>query len=247
VTRPLSALPLERDLENALLEPVTPRAWPVGRRVGKIAPVPLSPRMETKASPPSTDPHRRRALETICETLSSLEGELNALDAKVGDGDTGSTFATAARVLLSELDRLPFADPPALCAAIGARLAMVMGGSSGILVSIGVSAMAGAVGPDGDWAAALREGVRRIQHYGGAREGERTMLDAMLPAVAALEAGGGIAAAAAAARRGADRTKELRARAGRSSYVRAEALAGHPDPGAVAVAAVLGALASRDA
>jgi dihydroxyacetone kinase len=239
----VSALPVDRDLENALLEPVAPRAWPVGKRVEKITPVALSPRMETKAPAPSTDPQRRRALETICETLSSLEGELNALDAKVGDGDTGSTFATAARVLLSELDRLPFADPPALCAAIGARLAKVMGGSSGVLVSIGVSAMAGAVGPDADWASALREGVRRIQQYGGAREGDRTMLDAMLPTVAALEAGGGIAMAAAAAKRGAARTKEMRARAGRSSYVRAEALAGHADPGAVAVAAVFEALA----
>jgi dihydroxyacetone kinase len=68
----------------------------------------------------------------------------------------------------------------------------------------------------------------------------------MIPAVAALEAGGGVGAAAAAAKRGAERTKELRARAGRSSYVRAEALAGHADPGAVAVAAVLEALARGD-
>ena len=52
------------------------------------------------------------------------------------------------------------------------------------------------------WATALREGIRRIQQYGGASEGDRTMLDALLPAVSSLEAGEGLAGAAAAARRG---------------------------------------------
>ncbi len=94
------------------------------------------------------------------------------------------------------------------------------------------------------WATALREGIRRIQQYGGASEGDRTMLDALLPAVSSLEAGEGLAGAAAAARRGAERTSTMKsARAGRSSYVPEDALRGVPDPGAVAFAAIFEALA----
>ena len=73
------------------------------------------------------------------------------------------------------------------------------------------------------------------------------MLDALIPAVAALEAGGDLAAAAKAASSGAERTASIvKARAGRSSYVREDALRGVPDPGAVAVAAVFEALARSE-
>jgi dihydroxyacetone kinase len=139
--------------------------------------VPLSPRLQAPVPVPSENRLRRRVVETTCRELLRLESELNALDEKVGDGDAGSTFATAARAVLADLDRLPFADPSALCAAIADRLSTVMGGSSGILLSIGVSAMgatlASAAVPD--WPAALFEGVQRIQYYGGAHEGDRTV------------------------------------------------------------------------
>ena len=242
----VSALPLDRELERALLEEVEPRAWPLGRRVGPVVTAALHARMEPVVHAPSPHAARRRAVEAICTTLSALEAELNELDAKVGDGDTGSTFGTAARAILRELDRLPFGEPAALCAAIAARLSSVMGGSSGILLSIGVSAMGTAAALRPDWTAALAEGVRRVEQYGGAREGDRTMLDALVPAVRVLASGGRLSAAAAAARQGAERTRTMTARAGRSSYVRAEALLGHPDPGAVALAAVLEALAALE-
>jgi dihydroxyacetone kinase len=189
-------------------------------------------------------------IETVCATLIAREAELNALDAKVGDGDTGSTFATAARAILADLDALPLDQPADLCAAIAERLGKGMGGSSGILISIGISAMGAAlagragVAEPAPWIAALREGIRRVQQYGGAIEGDRTMLDALIPAVSALEAGEGLAGAAVAARRGADRTATMKsAGAGRSSYVPEGALAGVPDPGAVAFASVFEALA----
>jgi dihydroxyacetone kinase len=245
----ISALPLDDELSEALKSRVGPRAWTPGRALTKVAPLPLPPGMAAPAHVPSAHAARRHVLETVCTTLVGLEAELDALDAKVGDGDTGSTFATAARAVLADLDRLPFAEPAALCASIAQRLSTVMGGSSGILLSIGVAAMgatlSAAAGESPDWARAMREGVRRIQHYGGASEGDRTMLDALLPAIAALDARDGIAAAAVAARHGAHRTATMTsARAGRSSYVPESALRGVPDPGAVAVAAVLEALAS---
>jgi dihydroxyacetone kinase len=242
----VSMLPIDDELRGALLSPVGPAAWRVGRPVTRIAPFPLPARMDPTAYAPSASGPRRRVVETICTTMIGLEAELNALDAKVGDGDTGSTFATAARAILAELDGLPLAEPPALCARIAALLSTVMGGTSGILLSIGVAAMGAAVGDPPAWAVALREGVRRIEQYGGASLGDRTMLDALVPAVAAIEASEGLRGAALAARRGATLTATMtRARAGRSSYVPESALGGVPDPGAVAIAAIfesLGAL-----
>jgi triose/dihydroxyacetone kinase / FAD-AMP lyase (cyclizing) len=247
----ISVLPLDAAISRALLSEVAPRAWPRGRPVTHVAPLPLPARLAAPAHAPSADAPRRRVVEAICATLVGLEAELNALDAKVGDGDTGSTFATAARAILADLDALPFARPADLCAAVAARLSTVMGGSSGILLSIGAAATgaalagrASAEAEPGSWPAALREGARRIQQYGGASEGDRTLLDALLPAVSALEAGEGLAGAAAAARRGADKTATMKsARAGRSSYVPEDALRGVPDPGAVAFAAIFEALA----
>jgi len=245
----VSVLPVDDELLRALRSEVGPRAWPPGRALANVAPMPLSARMDKTVHAASAHPSRRRAVETICTTLIALEVELDALDAKIGDGDTGSTFATAARALVADLDRLPLADPAALCASISERLSTVMGGSSGILLSIGVAAMgaslaASASGDDAAWTVALRQGLRRIQQYGGASEGDRTMLDALVPAVTALQRGEGLAGAAAAAKRGADRTATMtNARAGRASYVPEAALRGVPDPGAVAMAAVLAALA----
>jgi triose/dihydroxyacetone kinase / FAD-AMP lyase (cyclizing) len=83
-----------------------------------------------------------------------------------------------------------------------------------------------------------------VQEYGGAKPGDRTMLDALVPAIDALK-GGDLKKAAVAAKDGAHRTASMtKARAGRSSYVREDVLREVPDPGAVAVAAIFEALAT---
>lgn len=240
----LSALPLDAELERALTSEVGPRDWPIGRRLASVAPLPLSPAVRLEVHAPSEHGPRRAAIERACVALVEAQAQLDGLDAKVGDGDTGTTFATAARSILADLDRLPLADATALCAALADRLSKVMGGSSGILLAILSAAAGTCAGEPPDWPAALREGVRRVQHYGGAKQGDRTMLDALIPALEALEAGGGLVAAAGAARRGAELTASMaKANAGRSSYVRESALRGVPDPGAVAIAIVFEALA----
>jgi dihydroxyacetone kinase len=244
----ISVVPLDDEIEAALLSSVEPRAWAPGRRVAKMAPLPLSSSLDGAKAPASADAARRAVVEQLCATLVAMQGELDRLDAKVGDGDTGTTLATAARAILAELDELPFADPPSLCAALADRLTRVMGGSSGILLAIFVAAAGARVGDPPNWPRALAAGVSRVQDYGGARLGDRTMLDALIPALACLERGEGLASASAAARAGADRTASMRkAHAGRSSYVPEHALAGVPDPGAVAVASVFGALAAGGA
>ena len=240
----LSALLLDEELERALTSEVGPRAWLAGRRPARVVPVALSPSLRLAEHAPSANPTRRAAVERACEALIAKQAELDALDARIGDGDTGTTFATAARAVLADLDRLPFADAPKLLQALSERLSRVMGGSSGILLAIFAAAAGAHASEPPDWAAALGEGARRVQEYGGAREGDRTMLDALVPAIAALAAGADLAAAAEASRAGAARTATMTsARAGRSSYVRADVLRGVADPGAVAVAAVFDALA----
>ncbi len=240
----VSALALgDPAIESALLSAVGPRAWPVGRTPASVGLIPLPGAIRPIAHVASSHPRRRRALERACEALIAKEAELDALDARVGDGDTGTTLAAAARAVASDPESLPFGDAAALFVAISERLARAVGGSSGILLAIFAAAVGARLRSGQDWGAALGEGARRMQEYGGARVGDRTMLDALVPAIAALAAGD-LRDAAGAAAEGARRTATMsKAGAGRSSYVRADALSGVPDPGAVAVAAVFSALA----
>jgi dihydroxyacetone kinase len=246
----LTLVPLgDPAIEAALRSPVGPHAWPVARAPRAVATVPLPEAVRAKVHTPSANPARRELLERACQALVSKQAELDALDARVGDGDTGTTLATAARAILADLDQLPFASLPELFAALSERLARVMGGSSGILLSIFTAAVGAHLAATPVPAApgpAFGAGLQRMQQYGGAKPGDRTMIDALAPAIAALgeTASVDLASAARAAAEGAARTATMiRAGAGRSSYVREDALRGVPDPGAVAVAAVLAALA----
>ncbi len=231
----VSLLPLTEADRQALAAPVEIAAWPglSEFREGVVLPVPdgLMPILPT----PSANPQRRDLVKRCCEILIAEEAALNALDAKSGDGDTGSTLATASRALVAAIDRLPLADLTQLYRAVGMELSQTMGGSSGVLLAIFFAAAGDASASGKSWIEALDEGLKRVQQVGGAQPGDRTMIDALAPALAALPQG--IKAAAAAARKGADHTATMqRARAGRSSYVNAEKLLGHNDPGAEAIA-----------
>ncbi len=196
---------------------------------------------------PSANAKTGAIVKAVTGTLIDLESELNALDAKVGDGDTGSTFALGARdiaKLLSE-KKLPLKEPAALLLLAGERLATVMGGSSGVLMSIFFTAAGQKLTEDATLADALLAGLAQMKHYGGADLGDRTLIDALQPALEALKKKD-LAAAAKAAQKGADATAKMgKANAGRSSYVGSDNLEGVKDPGAVAVAAVFAALAKE--
>ncbi len=111
----LSILPLDDDLEAALMEPVPLPAWPGAVRI--VAPTlrPMPGGLAGEAFTPSQDPVTAARIAAVAQALIAAEDTLNALDAKVGDGDAGTTFAGAARAVLADLDRLPQADPAALC------------------------------------------------------------------------------------------------------------------------------------
>ncbi|MGU3418861.1 dihydroxyacetone kinase subunit DhaK [Methylobacterium sp. D54C] len=239
----LSVLPLDDALERALSEPVPVPAWPAAVPVAPPMLRPVPEGLAGEAFVPSHDTVTAARIRAVAEALIGAEDTLNGLDAKVGDGDAGTTFAGAARAVLADLDRLPQAEPAALCRALAERIGRAVGGSSGVLGSIFFAATASALADGAAWPEALGQGVARVQGYGGARAGDRTLLDALIPAVEALK-GGDLAAAAAAARAGAEATAGMdRAGAGRSSYLAAGDLAGVQDPGAAGVAAAFAALA----
>jgi dihydroxyacetone kinase len=186
---------------------------------------------------PSDHAPTHAAITQTADILIAAESSLNALDAKSGDGDTGSTLATAARALKDRLSDMPLADSTQLFPALGTVLSQTMGGSSGVILAIFFNAAGDAFARGENLSSALQAGLDRVSEVGGAKAGDRTMIDALEPALAALKSG--LDAAAKAAREGADSTANIhRAKAGRSAYVPSENLKGNNDPGAEAVALV---------
>ncbi len=233
----LSLLPLNADFETALLSPATPLVWPGVK--SHVSPKLVKLPREIKAQTFKASRNLELAALVIktCAILESAESKLNALDARVGDGDTGSTIATAARHIAGNLGKMPLAKPDQFFASVSDAMSRGMGGSSGVLLAIFFAAASQAASMGKPWPSALKAGLARMMEYGGANPGDRTMIDALLPALNALP---DLAKAAKAARIGADATaKMLSARAGRSTYVSADKLEGFNDPGAEAVALLL--------
>ncbi len=238
----VSVLPATEGDLAALAEPVPMPAWP---GLSEMAPVPVTPLPDglTPIEPiPSPNPKTRAVIDEVADLLIAAEGQLNELDAKSGDGDTGSTLATAAKSLKGSLDKMPLADLTQLFPALGNELSQTMGGSSGVILAIYFNAAGDACAGGAPVEKALKEGLKRVSEVGGAQVGDRTMIDALAPALDAM--GGGLAAAAAAAREGANNTASIHsAKAGRAAYVPSENLKGHNDPGAEAVALLFEGLA----
>ena len=231
----VSVLPVN-DQELALLqEPVAMRDWPCCCALDAPDVLPIPDGLTPIKPIPSSDAQMGAFITRCCDVFLEAEADLNALDAQSGDGDTGSTLAGAARALKGVLDQLPLADSTQLYRAIALELSQTMGGSSGVLLAIFFSAAGDAASSGKNHVEALKAGLARVQEVGGAHLGDRTMIDALAPALDALP--NGFAAAAVAARKGADHTAQIvRAKAGRASYISEDRLSGHNDPGAEAVA-----------
>ena len=240
----VSVYPLSAEDHAWLTAPCGPSAWPGCKPIKPVRVIELPDGLRPIQPIPSEHKATAAFLSRCCEILIAAEADLNALDAKSGDGDTGSTLAGAARALIGALHRLPLADHTQLFRAIGQELTQTMGGSSGVLLAIFFTAAGDAAASGRSMVAALKEGLERMQRIGGAQLGDRTMIDALKPALEELEAKG-LSEAAAAARMGAAHTATItRAKAGRASYINADQLQGHVDPGAEAVARLFEQLAS---
>jgi phosphoenolpyruvate---glycerone phosphotransferase subunit DhaL len=166
--------------------------------------------------------------------------ELVRLDTAIGDGDHGTNMDRGMRKALEKLEAADQADPGAVLKTTAMALVSSVGGAAGplygtLLLQMG-SALAGNEDVDLDsYAAAWRKGLEGVQARGKAEPGDKTMVDALIPAVQALEQASdldsGLREAAAAAERGMRDTIPLVARKGRASYL-GERSKDHQDPGA---------------
>jgi dihydroxyacetone kinase len=188
----------------------------------------------------------KQAIEAACKALLGAESELTELDRVTGDGDLGTSMVRAAKAVQGALSSYPLDDVPATMRAIGHTLRRELGGSSGPLYGVlflrggSVLEKSGAI-ELAQWTEALDQGCRAISELGGAKIGDRTMLDALDPFVKTLRKGDGgkasrdtILAAVEAAERGVEATARMTPRLGRSSYL-GDRVLGYPDPGAKAI------------
>lgn len=178
---------------------------------------------------------------------------LTQLDADLGDADHGANMARGMKAVVAALD--PSEGASAMLKKTGMTLLSNVGGASGPLFGTLFLKMAGAIGDEDELtvetlAAAFKAGVEGVQARGKAEAGEKTMLDALLPAQSALDsavAGGAslpeaVAQMAKAADEGRAATEQMKATKGRASYQGDNSI-GHLDPGATSVAYLIQALA----
>ncbi|RII14605.1 PTS-dependent dihydroxyacetone kinase, ADP-binding subunit DhaL [Streptomyces sp. YIM 130001] len=187
----------------------------------------------------------RRWLTAAAATVDREAERLTDLDSPIGDADHGSNLQRGFRAVVATLEKEAPATPGAVLTAAGRQLISTVGGASGPLYGTLLRRTGKALGEaeevsEQDFAAALREGVEAVARLGGAAVGDKTMLDALVPAADALDES--FEAAAEAAEEGALSTVPLQARKGRASYL-GERSIGHQDPGATSSALLVAALA----
>jgi dihydroxyacetone kinase len=195
------------------------------------------------------------AIQAATKALIDAAPRLTEMDQVVGDGDLGVSLERGSRAAQQELPTYPLDDSAAALHALAVTLQRSLGGTSGPLYAAfflraSAALSRGAANDVQAWATAFGAGCTAIAELGGAVPGDRTMLDALLPAAAAFQEGVNsrwaladvLRGAADAAEAGAHATARMLPRRGRSSYL-GERVLGYRDPGAEAVAVVLDALA----
>ncbi|XP_038035628.1 triokinase/FMN cyclase [Anas platyrhynchos] len=258
----LTLMLADEELLGLIDAETTAMAWPnlvAGPAVSQRPEVPApneGPEPQPAQQAPSAGPGTKRVqlvLERVCSTLLGLQDKLNELDRAAGDGDCGHTHARAARAIQEWVRaRPPPAAPAQLLSALADLLLEKMGGSSGVLYGLFLTAAARPLHNRSDlptWADAMDAGIEAMRRYGGAAPGDRTMLDSLCAAAQALHALRSpgaelltvLASAVQSAEEAAEATRHMEAGAGRASYISSAQLL-QPDPGAVAAAAVLRAV-----
>jgi dihydroxyacetone kinase-like protein len=195
-------------------------------------------------------------LRLFAERLAERKAELTDLDSQIGDADHGINMNRGFTAVVGKLDEAgDDATPGALAKQVGMTLISTVGGASGPLYGTFFLRLAGGLGEDSTvtpetFGQALRAALEGVAQRGKAEPDDKTMVDAMRPAVEAYEAtvdqglGQALAAAATAAATGRDRVTPLVARKGRASYL-GERSANHQDPGATSTTILFESL--RDA
>jgi phosphoenolpyruvate---glycerone phosphotransferase subunit DhaL len=181
-----------------------------------------------------------RWMELFAAEMAEHRQELVRLDTAIGDGDHGTNMNRGMQKALEKLQSADQPDPSAVLKTVAMTLISTVGGAAGplygtVFLQLG-NALAGHSEVDlPTYAAAWRKAVEGVQARGKAEPGDKTMVDALLPAVEALEQAtdlnDGLRAAVDGAEQGMLATTPIIARRGRASYL-GERSAGHQDPGA---------------
>jgi phosphoenolpyruvate---glycerone phosphotransferase subunit DhaL len=190
-------------------------------------------------------------IRAYAAAIAEHRAELVRLDTAIGDGDHGTNMDRGMRKAVEKLDGTASEDIGALLKAVGMALVSSVGGAAGplygtLFLQMGI-ASAGREELDLDgWTAALEAGVNGVQARGKAEPGDKTMIDALVPALEALRAavddgsglGDALRRSADAAEEGMRATIPLEARRGRASYLGPRSV-GHQDPGATSTQLLL--------
>lgn len=197
-----------------------------------------------------------RWIREFAGAITANRGLLTRLDSAIGDADHGTNMDRGMTAAVAALDGDPPTGAAALLKQVGMTLVRTVGGASGPLYGTFFLRMATAAGDAGSldgaaFATALRAGLDGVVQRGKAQAGDKTMIDALAPAVDALdealaggaELGPALRTAAAAAETGCAATTPMLARKGRASFL-GERSIGHQDPGATSAALLISAAAA---
>ena len=196
------------------------------------------------------------ALEAISKEIIAHEDELNHLDNVIGDGDHGTNMARFSRIVLKDLPALSAeqGDMGEILHHVGMRCITEIGGSAGPLfgkfyLQAGMLNKGNTSMEAVNWVLAFEEGTLGVAQIGRSAEGEKTMLDALFPAIRAMQEAleeeqsfsDILQAGAEAAKEGVEYTKTIPASKGRAAYIGQRSI-GHQDPGATTVMLMLQAM-----
>jgi dihydroxyacetone kinase-like protein len=198
-----------------------------------------------------------RWMRRFAGLVAERRDELTALDAAIGDADHGTNMDRGMRAAVEKLGATEGDDIGALLKAVAMTLISKVGGAAGplygtLFLQMGTAAAGKEELDLAGWTAALEAGIKGVQARGKAEPDDKTMIDALLPALDALKAAEGEGASLGdALRRSADAAEEgmkatipLEARKGRASYLGPRSV-GHQDPGATSSQLLLEAAAAR--
>lgn len=250
----ISVLPLEEKIQRLLDADTAATAWPKGGSIKRE----FAARISAPDSKPIggesgvVSPAFHKTLVAVMESIIAAEEGLTDLDRLSGDGDLGTNLARGARSVLAPSDTIASLAPSSALREVSGIFGKSVGGTSGVLYAAGLiraSRVVSGVVDAADWGRALSEAGAAISEIGDAKVGDRTMLDALVPAAEAFNKGletlpprQALRSAVEAAAAGAAATANMKSRRGRSSYL-GDRVVGNQDAGAAAVVVWLTALA----
>jgi dihydroxyacetone kinase len=196
---------------------------------------------------PATPPFLIPALRKACQAALDAEPKITQYDLQMGDGDCGEAVAGVCKAILANISAVEKNPPPilALLDSIGENVEDV-GGSLGAILSILLTAFTNALSKSTATssnlgietvAAAASTGLENLENYTSAREGDRTVMDVLIPLIGELGQSKDLTKAVQVAEEKAESTKDMKAKFGRATYVSEDGSerSSIPDPGAYAV------------